>query len=115
MDRMVAAEIQADEERQRFRLLVRQVDEDRHIGVALAPGEVYSHFLARGLAVEGACVHRGSGEGHEVRLTRRPAVDVLLEKLQYLRATFLHPRLGIADLRAVGADQRIRQRVLGHL
>ena len=46
---------------------------------------------------------------------RRLAVHVLLEELENLGPALLLPRLGVLDRRAVGADERVGQRVLADL
>ncbi len=114
---VVAAEIESDEDRSGTLGPVGHVEEHVERG-ALLSDRPDPELRARGLAAEGVLgllPDLDHGVGLQPGGVRRAAEHVLLDEAEDLRASDFVPGLRVGHPASVGADQRIGQRIRGHL
>jgi hypothetical protein len=113
VDRLVAPEIQTQEDRRRAARRCGQVDQQPHLRAPGLAREIDRHLLAAGAASQRAGVTGGRFPAQPHARRRAAAVHVALEQAQDLRAPPLEPLLARRHSPAVAQPQRVGQGVLG--
>ena len=108
---VVALEIHPEEGGHGLFRAVRQKEEERHAVPALFAIEKDVDLLTRGFAAESFRIRRADFINQLGRLGGTAAIHVRAEEFENFRPPLLSPDFRVGDLRAIGAEEGIGQRV----